>query len=86
MFMAMFPELVSGHLKEETRKQFEKSSDVRRIIFEKITVGVNVISVEVYQNIATWLLTVPDEKLKKLTIEDVTKGAGEYIDESGQLA
>lgn len=86
MFMAMFPELVSGHLKGDTRKQLEKSSDVRRIIFERITIGVNVTSVEVYQNIVTWLLTLPEKRLKEMTIEDVTKGAGEYIDESGRLA
>lgn len=83
MFAALFPELVYGYLKEDTRKVLSSSSDVRKAIFEKITVGVNVISIEVYQSIAEWLLTVPEENLKKITFEDVEKGAGEYIDCSG---
>lgn len=85
MFAALFPELVYGYLKVDTRKILESSSDGRKIIFEKITVGVNVISIEVYQNIAEWLLTVPEENLKKITFEDVEKGAGEYIDGNGVL-
>ena len=86
MFVALFPELVYGYLKEDTRKLLESSSDIRKIIFEKITVGVNVTSIEVYQNIAKWLLTVPEENLKKITFEDVENGAGEYIDGGGILA
>jgi len=85
MFVALFPELIYGHLKEDTRKILESSSDTRKIIFEKITVGANVISVDVYQNIAEWLLAVPEDNLKKITFEDVEKGAGKFIDESGRL-
>lgn len=84
-FMAMFPGLVYNQLETDTRKQLEESSEVRRITFEKITVGVNVIGTDVYQKIGAWLLTVPEKKLKKLKIKDVVKGAGEYIDESGSL-
>lgn len=82
-FMAMFPGLVYNQLETDTRKQLEASSDVRRIIFEKITVNVKVNDMSVYQKIG--VLTVPEKKLKKLTIEDVEKGAGDYIDESGPL-
>lgn len=85
MFAALFPELVYGYLKEDTRKILESSSDLRKEIFENITVGVNVISIEVYQNIAEWLLTIPEENLKKITFKDVEKGAGEYIDDRGLL-
>jgi len=85
MFVALFPELVYSYLKEDTRKALESSSDVRKITFEKITVGTNVVSVNVYQNIAEWLLTVPEDNLKKMTFEDVEKGAGEFVDESGRL-
>lgn len=35
MFIAMFPELVFGHLKEDTRKEIEQSSHLRKCIFEK---------------------------------------------------
>lgn len=86
MFVALFPELVYGYLKEDTRKMLESSSDVRKIIFEKTTVGINVISIDVYQNIAEWLLAVPEENLKKITFEDLEKGTGGCIDESGILA
>lgn len=85
MFVALFPGLVYGYLKEDTMKMLESSSDVRKIIFEKITVGTNVISIGVYQDIAEWLLTVPEDNLKKITFEDVEKGAGKFFDESGRL-
>lgn len=85
MFMAMFPGLVYGHLKDDTIRQLESGSEVRRIIFEMLTIGVNVIGTDVYQDVAAWLLTVPEENLKTITMEDVIKGAGEYVDESGRL-
>lgn len=86
MFMAMFPELVYGHLEENTRKEIESSPEVRRIIFDRLTVGVNIDDTDIYQELATWLLKVSEEKLKKLTVEDVVKGIGEYRDLSGYLA
>lgn len=85
MFVAMFPGLVYGHLEDNTRKEIESSSEVRKVIFEKLTVEVNVVGSDVYQQIATWLLTVPEEKLKELTIDDVVDGAGEYRDLSGYV-
>lgn len=85
MFMAMFPGLVYMRLEDDTRKQLESGSKVRRIIFERLTIGINVIGTDVYQDVADWLLTVPEENLKTITMEDVIKGAGEYVDESGRL-
>ena len=85
MFMAMFPGLVYGRLEENTRKEIESSSDVRKTIFERLTVGVNVKDTDIYQELAAWLLKVPEEKLKKLTVKDAIKGVGEYIDMSGHL-
>lgn len=85
MFMALFPEIVYSHLREDTRKQLETGSEVRRIIFEMITVGVNVKSMEAYQDVATWLLTVPEKNLNKITLGDVEKGAGGYIDYTWHL-
>jgi hypothetical protein len=85
MFVAMFPGLVYGRLEENTRKEIESSSDVRRTIFEWLTVGVNVHDTEIYQKLAVWLLNVPEDKLKKLTVEDVIGGVGEYMDTTGHL-
>lgn len=85
-FMAMFPGLVYGRLEDNTRKEIESSSEVRRIIFERLTVGVNIDDTDVYQKLAEWLLNVPEKKLKKLTVEDVIKDIGEYRDLSGYLA
>lgn len=85
MFMAMFPGLVYGRLEENTRKEIESSSDVRKIIFERLTVGINVRDTDIYQELAAWLLKVPEEKLKKLTVEDVIAGVGEYMDMTGYL-
>jgi hypothetical protein len=79
VFMAMFPELVYGILEEKTKEQIEKSSDVRKIIFETITVGVKVNDTDCYQKIADFLLKVPEKKLKKLTLEEVEEGVGGYI-------
>jgi hypothetical protein len=84
-FMAMFPGLVYGHLEENTMEEIESSSKVRRVIFERLTVGVNIDNTDVYQRLAEWLLKVKEEKLKKLTVEDVIKGFGEYRDLSGHL-
>lgn len=86
MFMALFPELVYDRLEENTRKEIESGSDVRKTIFERLTVGVNVNDTDVYQKLAVWLLKVPEEKLKKLTLEDVIGGIGEYMDMTGHLA
>lgn len=84
-FMAMFPGLVFARLQEDTRVQIEKSSKVRKIIFEKLTVGVNVDGTDCYQRIAEWLMSVEEDKLRKITMEDVVAGVGDYIDESGRL-
>jgi hypothetical protein len=84
-FMAMFPGLVYGRLEENTMKELESSSEVRRVIFERLTVGVNINDTDIYQKLAEWLLKVKEEKLKKLTVEDVIKGFGEYRDLSGHL-
>lgn len=86
-FMAMFPGLVYGRLEENTRKEIESSSEVRRVIFERLTVGVNIDGgTDIYQKLAEWLLKIKEEKLKKLTLEDVIEGIGEYRDLSGYLA
>ena len=85
MFMATFPGLVYIRLKDDTRRRLESGSEVRRIVFENLTIGVNVIGTDVYQDVAAWLLTVPEENLKTITMEDAIKGAGEYVDESGRL-
>jgi hypothetical protein len=85
MFMAMFPGLVYSRLEDDTRKRMESSSDVRKTIFEKLTVGVNVYNTDIYQKLAIWLLNVPEEDLKKLKMEDVIGGIGEYIDTTGHL-
>lgn len=84
-FMAMFPGLVYCRLEDNTRKEIESSSEARRVIFEILTVGVNVDNTDIYQKLAEWLLKVKEEKLKKLTVEDVIKGFGEYRDLSGHL-
>ena len=84
-FMAMFPGLVYGRLEENTRKEIESSSEVRRVIFERLTVGVNIGDTDIYQKLAEWLLKVQEEKLKKLTVKDVIEGFGEYRDMSGHL-
>ena len=76
----MFPGLVYGRLEEDTRKEIESGSNVRRIIFETLTVGVNVSDTDSYQKLAEWILKVPDTKLKVLTIDDVIEGIGEYRD------
>ena len=85
MFMAMFSGLVYGRLEEGTRKEVESSSDVRRIIFEKLTVGVNISDTDSYQKLAEWILKVPEKKLKTLTIDEVIEGIGEYRDLSDHL-
>ena len=84
-FMAMFPGLVYSRLEDNTRKEIESSSEARRVIFEILTVGVNIDNTDIYQKLAEWLLKVKEEKLKKLTVEDVIKGFGEYRDLSGHL-
>ena len=85
MFMAIFPGLVYGRLEECTRKDIESSSNVRRTIFENLTVGINVSDTDSYQKLAEWLLKVPEKKLKVLTMDEVVKGIGEYRDLSGHL-
>lgn len=84
-FMAMYPGFVYSRLENKTRKEIESCSDVRRVIFEKLTVCVNVDNIDIYQKLAEWLLKVKEEKLKKLTVEDVIEGIGEYRDLSGHL-
>lgn len=83
MFVAMFPELVFRHLNENTRKQIEKSSDMRRCIFEKLTVGMNVMDLEYYQKVAEWLLAVDEDKLRELTFDGAFAAVGHYIDDRG---
>ena len=84
--LLLHEDFIKIHIRKDTLEQLEKSSNTRRKLFDIITVGVNVVSVESYQKVASWLLTVPEEKLRKITIDDVLAGAGHYIDESGYLA
>lgn len=85
MFCMFYEDLVKSHLQEDTLKKIENSSEVRKAIFIWLTVGVNVVSLDAYQDVAAWLLTAPEDKLKALTVRDVVEGAGEYIDGSGYL-
>lgn len=85
MFMLLFEDLISNHVEKDTLEELNKSSDVRKLIFNNLTVGVNVMNTKSYQDIAAWLLTVPEDELKKITLEDVIKGVGNYIDKTGYL-
>lgn len=51
-FMAMFPGFVYSRLENKTRKEIESCSEVRRVIFEKLTVCVNVDNIDIYQKLA----------------------------------
>ncbi len=85
MFMLMHRDLILNHIEKDTLEKLEKSSKVRNVVFNGLTVGVNVVGTEVYQDIAAWLLKVPEDKLKKITVEDVMKGVGDYVDRTGYL-
>jgi hypothetical protein len=81
----LFEDLIWNHIEKDTLEKLKKSSKVRKLIFKNLTIGVNVIDTDAYQNVAAWLLTVPEEKLKMITLEDVVKEVGNYIDETGYL-
>lgn len=85
MFMLLHRDLILNHIEKDTLEKLEKSSKLRNLVFDNLTKCVNVVSTEAYQNIAFWLLTVPEEKLEKITFADVIKAVGEYIDETGNL-
>jgi hypothetical protein len=85
MFMLMYEDLIWNHIEKDTLEELNRSSDVRKLIFNNLTVCINVINTEVYQNIAAWLLTIPEDKLEKITFGDVIKNVGSYIDETGYL-
>lgn len=83
--MLLYKDLICNHIEKDTLERLLKSSKIRKTIFDNLTVGVNVVDTAAYQDIAVWLLTVPEEDLKKITLEDVLKGVGNYIDETGYL-
>jgi hypothetical protein len=83
--MLMHEYLIWNHIEKDTLEKLNKSSEVRKVIFSNLTVCVNVIDTDVYQNIAAWLLAVPEDELKELTFEDVVKSVGSYIGETGYL-
>lgn len=85
MFMLLHEEMIWNHIEKGTLEELKKSSDVRKVIFNKLTVGVNVVDTNAYQDVASWLLKVPEENLKKITLEDVVKGVDSYIDTTGYL-
>jgi TRAP-type C4-dicarboxylate transport system permease large subunit len=85
MFMLLYRDMMWNHVEKDTLKKLRNSSRIRKLVFDNLTIGVNVVGTDVYQNIATWLLTVPENKLRKITIEDVMKAVGNYIDETGNL-
>lgn len=85
MFMLLHEELILSHIEKDTLEEFEKSSDVRKTIFNNMTIGVNVVDMKAYQDVVAWLLTVPEEKLKEITFADVIKGVGNYMDGTGYL-
>jgi hypothetical protein len=76
---------ILNHIEKDTLEKLEKSSRVRNVIFNELTVGVNVVGTEVYQDIAAWLLKVPEDKLKTITFRDAVKAVGDYVDRTGYL-
>lgn len=85
MFMLIHRDLVVNHVEKDTLEKLEKSSKIRNLVFDALTIGVNVVGTDAYQNVAAWLMTVPEEKLTTITFADAINGAGDYIDTTGYL-
>jgi len=83
--MLLHEDMIWNHIEKDTLEELKKGSKVRKIIFNKLTVGMNVIDTKAYHDVAAWLLTVPEENLKMITFGDVIKGVGNYIDETDYL-
>lgn len=57
-YMLLCEDFIKNRVEKGTLKELENSSEVRKAIFNNLTVGVNVISTESYQKIAAWLFGI----------------------------
>lgn len=85
MFMFSHERAIWRYIENDTLEELKKSSNTRKAIFNVLTIDTNVISLRAYQDIAAWLLKVPEDELKKITLEDVIQEVGGYIDKTGCL-
>jgi len=85
MYMFLFLDLVWNHVEDESVKDKIENSPVLHNIFENLVIGVNVVDISYYNDIAKYISGFTDEEAKNLTYGDVIKNVGEYYDSSGAL-
>ena len=82
MYMLAFPGMVDIHV-EDKFKEIIRKDKVRNLVFDTLTVGVNVTSLSTYNEIAKVISET--ENPKTITLGEVIKQTGCYLDNSGTL-
>lgn len=85
MYAFYFEDLIWQHVKNEKTVEKIKSNPILLKIYNNLTIGVNVTSLEAFNDVAEYLVTLTDEQAKKITYGDVIKAVGCYEDRSGYL-
>lgn len=90
MFMFVFEGMLENHIRDnDARKKITDEGKVNnpyKNVFENLLIGVNIIHTDVIDDIAVYLSNLSEEEIEKITLEDVIKNVGNYIDTSGYLA
>ncbi len=85
MFMSLFSGMVDIHVRNIETIHKIRDSEILSKVFDNLTIGVNVVSLESYNDIAEYISKLSIEEAKKITLSDVINNIGQYIDNSGRL-
>lgn len=83
MYATFFEDLTWQHVKDPNIVEKISKNPILLQLYNNLTIGINVVSLDCYNTIAEYVAGLSDEDAKKVTIEDVIKNVGNYIDNSG---
>ncbi|MDD3474440.1 MAG: hypothetical protein PHP08_00870 [Candidatus Dojkabacteria bacterium] len=83
--MSLFSGMVDIHVRNIETIHKIRDSEILSKVFDNLTIGVNVVSLESYNDIAEYISKLSIEEAKKITLSDVINNIGQYIDNSGRL-
>ena len=84
MWMFGFPEMLDIHVSEENLKKIN-DNEVRRIVFDNVLLGQNLMSIEMIDKVANFVCKQSIEHLKEVTINEIEENTGQIYDTSGYL-
>jgi len=84
-FIFAYPDMVYNHIQSDKVRQYIRKSSVRKKVFEYLTIGQNLVSITVINDIAETLYWMSDHEVVGWRLCDIEKAIGCIYDKSGRL-